>query len=596
MGDYPQCRRSRRAGRWRGCPAAVVAAVALLLAMSAAAADRPAGQPFATRSPVLATRGLVCASQPLAARVGVEILQRGGSAVDAAIAVNAALALMEPTSCGLGGDLFAIVWNPQDLQLHGLNASGRAPAAMTLEKARAAAGGDRLPDYGPLTVTVPGCVDGWVALHERFGRLSLKDVLAPAVRYARDGFPVTEVIAHYWKFAEQRYADRPEFGATFLPGGRAPRAGEVFRNPHLAKTLEEIGKHGRKAFYEGELARRIAACVQEAGGFLSVTDLAANRPEWVAPVSTSYRGYDVWELPPNGQGAVVLQMLNMLEPHDLRALGFGSAEYLHLLAEVKKICYADRAVFYADPAFADLPLARLLDKDYARMRLTLFDPQRASLAVPPGDLPVRLRAAAGALPAPPEDGDTIYLTVVDRDRNAVSLIQSNYAGFGSGLVPREAGFGLQNRGNLFSLDPAHANCLAPGKRPFHTIIPAMVTKDGRPVFTFGVMGGDMQPQGHVQVLVNLIDFGMNVQEAGDAPRLRHTGSAEPTGEAMTDGGLLHLEHGLADSVLVELRLRRHNVGSSAVSYGGYQGIWIDWERGVLQGGSESRNDGCAVGY
>ncbi len=577
--------------------AALLCGGCLVAAAAAAAADRPTGRQFATRSPVLATHGMVCASQPLAAQIGLDILRRGGSAVDAAIAVNAALGLMEPTSCGVGGDLFAIVWDARDGRLHGLNASGRAPAAMTIERTRAAGVGDRLPDYGPLTVTVPGCVDGWVALHGRFGRLPLRDLLAPAIGYAREGFPVTPVIAHYWAFSEQRYPDSPRFAATFLPGGRAPRAGEPFRNPDLATTLEAIAAGGRDAFYAGDLARRIAGCVQEAGGWLTVEDLAANRAEWVEPVATAYRGCDVWELPPNGQGACVLQMLNLLEPFDLGQLGFGSADHLHLLAEVKKIVYADRAVFYADPAFAELPLARLLSRDYARERLALYDPRRAALAVPPGDLPLRLLdPQERRLGAPPRDNDTVYLTVVDGDRNAVSLIQSNYAGFGSGLVPEGAGFGLQNRGNLFSLDPNHANALAPGKRPFHTIIPAMVTRDGRAVFSFGVMGGDMQPQGHVEVLCNLLDFGMDVQEAGDAPRLRHTGSAEPTGETMTDGGLLHLERGFAPEAIAELQRRGHRLGDAAVSYGGYQGIWIDWERGVLRGGSESRNDGCAVGW
>jgi gamma-glutamyltranspeptidase/glutathione hydrolase len=570
---------------------------------SATAADRPVGRSFATRSPVVATHGIVATSVPLAAQIGLEILRKGGNAIDAAIATDAALGLMEPTSSGMGGDLFAIVWTAKDGQLHGLNSSGRAPMGMTIEKVHAAGVGDRLPDYGPFTVTVPGCVDGWFALHDRYGHLKMKEILAPAVRTAREGFPVTEVIAYYWKFAEKRYADRPEFIATYLPGGHAPKAGDIFRNPNLAASLEIVAKKGRDGFYKGDLARRIAACVQEAGGFMTEADLALDRPGWVDPVSTTYRGYEVWELPPNGQGACVLEMLNMLEPYDLAKMGFGSAEHLHLLAEVKKLVYADRAVFYADPAFAELPLKQLISKDYARRRLTLIDPQHAMLTAKPGELPLRLISpgrgpgAPGAkLGAPPEKNDTIYLTVVDKDRNAVSLIQSNYAGFGSGLVPQGAGFGLQNRGNLFSLDPESADALAPGKRPFHTIIPAMVTKDGRAVFSFGVMGGDMQPQGHVEVLCNILDFGMNVQEAGDAPRLRHTGSQEPTGEAMTDGGELHLERGFADSVVAELKRRGHRIGSPAVSYGGYQGIWIDWERGVLIGGSESRSDGCAVGY
>ncbi len=582
-------RRPRGFRTWRVF--ALCGIIAVMTAVPARAGDRPTGRPFATRSPVAATRGMAATSHPLATQVALDILKRGGSAVDAAIAANAALALMEPTSCGLGGDLFAIVWSAADGRLHGLNASGRAPAALTIERLAQAGISGRLPDYGPHTVTVPGCVDGWAELHARFGRLPPAELLAPAIAYAREGFPVTEVIAHYWQRAEDRYPDRPRFAAVFLPGGRAPRAGELFRNPDLAAALEAVAAGGRDAFYRGDLARRIAACVQEAGGWLSEEDLAAHASEWVEPIGVSYRGHQVWELPPNGQGAAVLQMLNLLEPFDLGKLGHNSADHLHLLAEVKKIVYADRAVFYADPAFADLPLKRLLSKEYARQRLVLLDVGRAALAVPPGDLPAPPRA-----PGPPQDGDTIYLTVVDGERNAVSLIQSNYAGFGSGLVPERAGFGLQNRGNLFSLDPAHANALAPGKRPFHTIIPAMVTRDGRPVFSFGVMGGDMQPQGHVQVLCNLLDFGLNVQEAGDAPRLRHTGSSEPTGEQMADGGLLHAESGIAREVVAELQRRGHRFGPASVHFGGYQGIWIDWERGVLLGGSESRNDGCAAGY
>jgi len=440
-----------------------------------------------------------------------------------------------------------------------------------------------MPEYGGLPVTVPGTVDAWCTLHARFGKLPLRRVLEPAIRYARDGHPVPPVIAFYWDRGVRRFADVPEFQATYAPGGHAPRAGDVFRNPNLAATYEAIARGGRKAFYEGDMARRIVNAVREAGGALTAGDLAAHTSTWVDPVSTSYRGWDVWELPPNTQGVAALQMLNLLEPYDLAAMGHNSAAALHLLVEAKKIAYEDRARYYADPAFASIPLERLLSKDYARERGRLFDPERAARSIAPGEIALRA-------------GDTTYLTVVDAERNAVSLIQSNYSGFGSGVVPAGAGFGLQNRGNLFNLDAAHPNAYAPGKRPFHTIIPAFVTRGGKPAFSFGVMGGDVQPQGHVQVLVNILDFGMNVQEAGDAARFHHEGSSEPTGTAMTDGGTLHLESGVAPEVVRALVLKGHRITESFGTFGGYQGIWIDHERGVLLGATESRKDGCALGY
>lgn len=554
-----------------------------LAAPASYAGDRIFGGEHAVRSPVFAEHGMVASAHPLASQIGIDILQAGGNAVDAAIAVNAALGLMEPTACGIGGDLFAIVWDAKSQRLYGLNASGRAPAALTLEDLRAR-GLDRMPDYGALPVTVPGAVDGWFELHTRFGSKPMRELLAPAIRYAREGHPLQPVIAYYWAIGPRRYADYPEFLATYAPEGRPPQAGDLFRNPALAATYEAIAKGGRDAFYRGDLARRIAAAVQQYGGALSVEDLAAHTSEWVEPVSTSYRGYDVWELPPNTQGIAALQMLNMLESFDLAALGHNSVEFLHTMIEVKKIVYEDRARYYADPSFAVLPLDRLLSKEYAQERLKLFDPKRAQRNVPPGNLPLRA-------------GDTTYLTVVDAARNAVSLIQSNYAGFGSGVVPEGAGFCLQNRGNLFSLDPTHANAYAPRKRPFHTIIPAFVTRDRRPVFSFGVMGGAMQPQGHVQILVNIIDFGMDVQEAGDAPRFHHTGSSEPTGTGMeADGGEVNLESGIPPRVVRELTRRGHHASYAIGVFGGYQGIWIDHDKGVLVGATESRKDGVALGY
>lgn len=542
--------------------------------------DRITGRNFATRSEVIARNGMAATSQPLATQVALDVLKAGGSAVDAAIAANAMLALTEPTGCGLGGDLFAILWDAEARELVGLNASGRSPAALELEAFREL-GLERIPSHGPLPITVPGCVDGWLELHGRFGRLPLAEVLAPAIRYAREGFPVTELIAHYW--GRSRFLARyPGFAEQFLPNGSAPRKGEIFVNPNLANTLERISAEGRAGFYEGETAHAIADFVQAAGGFLAYEDLAAHRSEWVEPVSTNYRGYDVWELPPNGQGIAALQMLNVLEGYDVRSWGFGSAEYVHHFLEAKKLAFEDRARFYADMDFAAVPVERLISKEYAAERRALIGERAAR----------RYAAGNPAL----EEGDTVYLTVADRDGNMISLIQSNYRGMGSGVAPAGLGFVLQDRGELFDLTPGRPNSYAPGKRPFHTIIPAFVTKDGEPFLSFGVMGGATQPQAHVQVLVNLIDFDMNLQEAGDAPRILHSGSSQPTGERMDDGGVVSLESGFEYEVVRELVRRGHDVGWAVGPFGGYQAIRVDPETGVYYGASESRKDGHAAGY
>lgn len=542
--------------------------------------DRLTGEPFASRSEVIARHGMAATSQPLATQVALDILKRGGSAVDAAIAANAVLGLVEPTGCGIGGDLFAIVWDAESRKLHGLNASGRSPKSLSLDWFREN-GYEAIPSRGPLPVSVPGAVDGWFVLHERFGKLPIRQVLDPAIDYAREGFPVTEVIAYYWRRNAEILKDHPNFAQVFMPGGRVPRKGEIFANAQLAETLERIAKGGRDAFYQGDIARTIAAHVQERGGFLSYEDLASHASEWVEPVSTDYRGYRVWELPPNGQGIAALQMLNILEGFDIASMGLDSAEYVHVFVEAKKLAFADRARYYADPAFADVPVEKLISKDYAAERRKLIDPNRAADS-----------AAAGE----PKAGDTIYLTVADEAGNIVSLIQSNYQGMGSGVTPPGLGFILQNRGALFSLDPDHPNRFEPGKRPFHTIIPAFVTKDGEPWLSFGVMGGAMQPQGHAQILVNLIDFDMNLQEAGDAPRIRHNGSAQPTGGAMTGGGTVNLESGFSHETRRELEKKGHDVSFSNGGYGGYQAILRDPENGVYYGASESRKDGQAAGY
>lgn len=549
----------------------------------ACSADRPVPVPYkAGRSVTVATNGIVATSHPLAAQIGLDVLKEGGNAVDAAVATSAAMGLMEPMSCGVGGDLFAIVWDAKTQKLYGLNACGRAPGKASCQffKEKGLA---EIPTTGPLSWSVPGCVDGWDELLRKFGSRPFKDLLRPSIQYAEAGFPVPEVIGGYWRGAESnRDAD---FRSVYLrSNGHAPRAGEAFKNPALASTYRMIAEGGRDAFYKGEIARRLVAFSDKKGGLFALNDFARHSSEWVDPVKAAYRGYDVWELPPPGQGIAALQMLNLLEPHDLKKLGGPtSPDYWHLLVESKKLAYADRAKFYTDPQFARVPVAELISKEYAAGRAKLFDPRRALTDIPAGDAKIG-------------KADTIYLCVVDKDRNCVSLIQSNYFGFGSGLAPADLGFAIQNRGTLFSLDESHANRLVPGKRPFHTIIPAMVTKAGKPWLTFGVMGGDMQPQGHVQVLVNLIDFGMNVQQAGEAPRIEHTGSATPTGRPGLGGGTVRAEVGIPDEVLKELTRRGHRVERVRVNGGGYQGILIDPATGVLQGGTEARKDGMAVGY
>ncbi len=544
--------------------------------------DRVVGQAHASRSEVIAPHGMAATSQPLATQIAIDILKAGGSAADAAIAANAALGLMEPTGSGIGGDLFAIVWDADNKELTGLNASGRSPQEMTLENLRQR-GVDSIPKFGPLPVSVPGAVDGWFELHGRYGRLPMKDILAPAIRYAREGFPVSEVIAYYFTLNRDRIGHYPGFADTYMAGGDVPKKGELFRNPRLADTYQAIADKGRDEFYKGDIARKIDAYMVEQQGFLRYEDLAAQESEWVTPVSTSYRGWDVYELPPNGQGIAALQILNILEGFDIASMGFGSAEYLHTLVEAKKLAFEDRAKYYADMDFADVPVDWLVSKDYADERRQLIAPDRASMALPAGD-------------RSPQHGDTIYLTVADADGNMVSLIQSNYRGMGSGMTPGDLGFVLQNRAELFAMDEGHANVVEGGKRPFHTIIPAFVMKDGEPLISFGLMGGSMQPQGHAQVIVNMLDFGMNLQEAGDAARVNHVGSSSPTGTTMTDGGIVHLENGFSSDVRAELERRGHTLGPSNGSFGGYQAIMFDKEQGVYYGASESRKDGHAAGY
>lgn len=549
-------------------------------ALAGLSQDRITGHNFATRSEVIAQNGMAATSHPLATQVALDILKQGGSAVDAAIAANAMLGLMEPTGSGIGGDLFAIIWDAETQQLHGLNASGRSPKDLTLdyflENDYAF-----IPQRGALSVSVPGAVDGWFELHSRFGKLDMNSILNPAITYAREGFPVTELIAYYLQRSAPALSSYPNFTETYMPEGRMPEKGEIFRNPLLANTYEVLATQGRDAFYKGDIARIIETYIRENGGFLSYEDLAGHSSEWVEPVSTNYRGYDVWQLPPNGQGIAVLQILNILEGFDLSSMGFYSPEYIHHFVEAKKLAFEDRAHYYADMDFSPVPLQTLISKEYAEERRGLVNPDRAARRYDPGI---------------PEQPNTIYLTVADKDGNMVSLIQSNYRGMGSGMTPDGLGFVMQNRGEAFFLEPGHLNTYEPGKRPFHTIIPGFITKDGEPFMSFGVMGGAMQPQGHAQIVINMIDFGMNLQEAGDAPRIHHTGSSEPTGQRMTNGGILNLESGFPYETIRELMEKGHTIQWSNGPYGGYQAIMWDAVNKVYYGASESRKDGQAAGY
>jgi gamma-glutamyltranspeptidase/glutathione hydrolase len=558
------------------------------------AGSRYTGEHFATRSPVLARNGIAATSHPIASSIATDIMKKGGSAIDAAIAANAMLALVEPHACGIGGDLFAIVWDPKTGKLEGYNGSGRTPSGFDYEAMRALLGdADNIPLFGPLSVSVPGAVDGWFALHERYGKLPMREILAPAIAYAKQGVAVTEVDAALWSEALNEFAESDlseshldELFRTYQVDGRTPVAGDIFRNPELAESYERLAAGGRESFYQGETARRIIEAIEEKGGKLEMSDLARHKGEWVTPVSASYRGYDVYELPPNSQGIAALQILNLLEAYPLADMGRDSAEFWHLFVESKKLAYEDRAKFYADPGFSEAPLDYLLSDSYADERRRLIDKDKAAMSVPAG--------------SPPPHGDTTFLVTADADGMMVSFIQSNYWEFGSGIVADGTGFALQNRGYTFSMEPGHANVYAAGKRPFHTIIPAFLMQGDTPLMAFGVMGGYLQPQAHAQIVINMIDFGMNVQEAGDAARAVHSGASQPTGGQMADGGTVYMEAGIPAPTVETLRNMGHTVVHGkrryVGSYGGYQAIWREPETGVYYGASEMRYDGAAVGY
>jgi len=541
--------------------------------------DRVTGLPFATRSEVIAQNGMVATSHPLATQVGLDVLKQGGNAIDAAIAANATLGLMEPTGCGIGGDIFAIIWSAKDQKLYGLNGSGRSPAALDLQYFRDR-GMEKIPAFGALPVSVPGTVDGWFEMNKKFGSWEMKNILQPAINYAEQGFPVTELIGYYLELSARRFKDYPNFADVYMPDGEPLQKGKVFKNPALANTYKMLAEKGRDEFYKGSIAKNIVDFLKSQDGVFTYADFAEHTSEWVEPISTNYRGYDVWELPPNGQGTAALQILNIMEAYDVAEMGFGSAEYIHHFVEAKKLAFEDRAKYYADPAFNELPIEKLISKKYADERRKLIK-KNAARSYDAGKL---------------EQGNTIYMTVADMDGNMVSLIQSNYRGMGSGMVPPGLGFMLQDRGELFSLEEGHMNVIESKKRPFHTIIPAFITKEGKPWISFGLMGGAMQPQGHAQIVMNLIDFDMNLQEAGDAPRIQHSGSTEPTGGKMTDGGWVQLESGIPYETVRALMGKRHRVKYDRGGYGGYQAIMWDAVNKVYYGASESRKDGHAAGY
>jgi len=548
------------------------------------AQDRLNGRTFATRSVVMAQHGMACTSQPLASEAAIEVLKKGGTAVDAAIAANAVLGVTDPEMNGIGGDLFAIVYDAKTKKLYGLNASGRSPYGLTLDMLKKN-GAQQIPFTGPLPVSVPGCVDGWYQLHGKFGKLPMTQILSYAINYARNGFPVADEAAFEYADLKDLYGNNPNVKEVFMPNGSAPKRGEVFKNPFLANSLEKIAKGGRDVFYKGEIARTIDAFMKKNGGYLSYKDLADHTSQWVEPVSTTYRGYSVWELPPNGQGITVLEMLNILEHFDFSKMDFGSAEHIHLFTEAKRLAYEDRAKYYADPDFAKIPVAQLISKKYGDERAKLIDLQKPLSEVSAGDD----KALSG--------GETVYLTVADDEGNMVSLIQSNFAAFGSGMVPDSLGFFLQNRGYLFSLKEGANNVYAPHKRPFHTIIPGFVTKDDKPYMSFGVMGGSFQPEGQVEVLMNMIDFGMNVQEAGDAPRIDHEGSSDPTGQVAKGVGTIYLESGFSEQTIRALLQMGYGVAAGTPgNFGGYQCIKLDSDQHVYHGASDPRKDGMAIGY
>jgi len=511
---------------------------------------------------------MVATSQPLASAAALRVLQDGGSAVDAAITAAAVLNVVEPMMTGIGGDMFAVLYMQQDKRPVALNGSGWSGSRASVDFFRSR-GLDRVPPDGMHSVSVPGAVAGWFKLHQKYGKLPMTRLLHPAIMYAQDGFPVSEIIAGQWQRCEAALQRMPDASRTYLIEGKAPRHGQIFRNTELARSLKLLAEIGRDVFYKGEIGQKLVEFSNKNDGLITASDFADFDAEWIEPAHTNYRGFEVFEIGQNTQGTTALEILNILEGFDLSALGHNTADHIHVMVEAKKLAFADRDAYIADPAKTKVPMKRLLSKEYAADRWKLIDRRRVLPSVKPGMA---------------EDGETVYLTVVDRDRNVVSFINSIFGHFGSGMVAGDTGIVLQNRGSLFELNPQHPNCVESRKRPFHTLIPGLVLKRGKPYFSFGVMGGDMQPQGHAQVLANVIDFGMDAQQAGEAARFRHSILG------------LALESAFDASVRFELAERGHSVISAVDTFGGYQGIMIDPETGVLMGGSDVRKDGLAIGW
>ena len=549
--------------------------------------DRVDGATWASRSAAWGIHGAAATAHPLATQAAIDMLRKGGSAADAAIAANAVLGLVEPVSCGVGGDCYVMLWDPKTRQVMGLNGSGRSPKALTLETVRSRAKNGKIPSYGAISVSVPGAVDAWREMHERYGKLKWADLFAPAIGHAEEGHPVTQNVAYYLAASYRRFTNPASnieevenFKAVWAPTGKTPLEGEVFKNPRLAKTYRMIAEGGGRAFYEGEIAATIEAYFKRIGGWMTKADLAANRAVWTKVHKSPYRGVEVCALGDNTQGLATLQLLNILEQFDVKGMGFQSAQAIHHAVEAKRLAYEDRARFYADQDFYKSPIDWLISKDYAAQRAKLIRPDKILTPAYPGQAPSK--------------GDTTYFTTADKDGMMVSIIQSNYRGMGSGLSPDGLGFMFQDRGELFALTDGHPNIFAPGKRPFQTIIPGFALREGQPWLSFGVMGGDMQPQGQAQIISNMVDFGLGVQEAGDAPRWHHGGSPEPTGVAAEDITALDLESGVPAQTRKALEAIGWTLKTEAGGYGGYQAI-ERWP-GRYAAATEMRKDGVALGY
>ncbi len=549
--------------------------------------DRVDGATFASRSAAWGVHGAAATAHPLATMAAIETLKKGGSAVDAAIAANACLGLLEPIACGVGGDCFVMLWDPKTKKVVGLNGSGRSPKGLSLETVRSRARNGLIPSFGAITVSVPGAVQAWWDLHQRYGKLPWKDLFDPAIAHAEEGAPVTQNVAYYLASSARRYnnpasniEEVANFNTVWMTDGRAPREGEIFRNPALAKTYRQIAQGGRDAYYDGPIADAIEAYFKRIGGWMTRADLKAHKSEWTTPLVSGYRGVDVYGLAPNSQGLSTLQLLNILEQFDVKAMGFQSAASIHHAVEAKRLAYEDRGRYFADPDFAKIPLAWLNSKEYAAERAKLIKPNAILNPVHAGQAPSR--------------GDTTYFCTSDSDGMMVSIIQSNYRGMGSGLSPDGTGFMLQNRGELFALTDGHPNVYAPGKRPFQTIIPGFATRGGEPWLAFGVMGGDMQPQGQAQIISNMVDHGLDLQAAGDSPRWHHEGGMEPTGQQLGHPGELHLEGGVPEATRKALAAIGWRIGDTPGGYGGYQAI-ERWP-GRYAAATEMRKDGVALGY